>query len=641
MPARLILNLWVVPSSPGCILVTDQGSTMTVAGAGVVVDLRQATLKDLPIIHYNDGTTSISGPATNDALDRLLTRIDLDADPLKLTDPKTGAPFLITAEEAALIQRMEAGYAGTEDFDPFQPYVDFFTQHRLTGPLVKRSEPKGRFAVSKWETKRIHKLVLAIRRGYIKKNDDDQSMKQIKPMYDIWETTSGNVDAAEPRAAKRVHVPAPKLPLPGHELSYNPPDEYLLTAQERAEWDMLPEAERVYRPPLPCRFKSLRLLPLYSRLIHERFSRCLDLYLCPRVVKQRLDISDPDALLPELPSPDSLKPYPMARSTEFLGHDNPILSIDIHSSGQWLASADKAEIRIWDTLTGRCVFRLPLPATCVSWCPRSDVALLAIGSGQSLHLLAPTCLPGADVASALVSGPGSGTAASLLKWHQTDSGVYMDHEADISIITWHPKGDYLACLLTGTTSLASSVVMHQLSRRTSQQPFGRLPSGQPRGLAFASGKPYLVLTTNQHIRIYDLISQRLVKRLSPTTTRGLSLTVPHPSSPDNYLAVVGDRLSWFDIDLSSLPYRTLQLHSTSIQTAVFSPTFPLFASAASDGLVQVVHARVYEELDRSATIVPVRTLRELEGRVVHSLVFHPNQPWLYGGDSSGIITVFV
>ncbi|KAL0166793.1 hypothetical protein M9458_038637, partial [Cirrhinus mrigala] len=38
---------------------------------------------------------------------------------------------------------------------------------------------------------------------------------------------------------------------------------------------------------LPHKFACLRAVPAYSRFIHERFERCLDLYLCPRQRKMR------------------------------------------------------------------------------------------------------------------------------------------------------------------------------------------------------------------------------------------------------------------------------------------------------------------------------------------------------------------
>jgi ribosome biogenesis protein ERB1 len=56
----------------------------------------------------------------------------------------------------------------------------------------------------------------------------------------------------------------------------------------------------------------------YKDFIRERFERCLDLYLCPRKMKQRLNI-DPEALVPRLPKPRELKPFPNNLCLQFLG----------------------------------------------------------------------------------------------------------------------------------------------------------------------------------------------------------------------------------------------------------------------------------------------------------------------------------
>ena len=48
----------------------------------------------------------------------------------------------------------------------------------------------------------------------------------------------------------------------------------------------------------------------------ERYERCLDLYLCPRSIKQRITI-DRNALLPELPNINELRPFPTTQSLEF------------------------------------------------------------------------------------------------------------------------------------------------------------------------------------------------------------------------------------------------------------------------------------------------------------------------------------
>jgi ribosome biogenesis protein ERB1 len=58
---------------------------------------------------------------------------------------------------------------------------------------------------------------------------------------------------------------------------------------------------------------------MYEDFIKERFERCLDLYLCPRSRKKRINI-DPESLVPKLPKPADLQPFPTTMCLEFIGH---------------------------------------------------------------------------------------------------------------------------------------------------------------------------------------------------------------------------------------------------------------------------------------------------------------------------------
>jgi len=62
---------------------------------------------------------------------------------------------------------------------------------------------------------------------------------------------------------------------------------------------------------MPQKFEALRKVPLYQDLIREHFERCLDLYLCPRLLRKKVNVTDPSKLIPELPSPSDLKPFPV------------------------------------------------------------------------------------------------------------------------------------------------------------------------------------------------------------------------------------------------------------------------------------------------------------------------------------------
>ena len=54
------------------------------------------------------------------------------------------------------------------------------------------------------------------------------------------------------------------------------------------------------------------------------------------------------------------------------------------------------------------------------------------------------------------------------------------------------------------------------------------------------------------------------------------------------------RLSWFDLDLSDKPYKTLRYHKKAIRQVAYHPKYPLFASASDDGSTIVTHGMVYK-----------------------------------------------
>ena len=61
-------------------------------------------------------------------------------------------------------------------------------------------------------------------------------------------------------------------------------------------------------------------VPAYADFIKERFERCLDLYLCPRTRRKRLFVPDAKALVPKLPKPRDLQPFPTTLALRYLGH---------------------------------------------------------------------------------------------------------------------------------------------------------------------------------------------------------------------------------------------------------------------------------------------------------------------------------
>jgi len=78
-------------------------------------------------------------------------------------------------------------------------------------PLSNAPEPKRRFVPSKWEAKKVMKLVRAIRNGQIKTRKDAKPEKA--RFYDIWATAA--TDTARRHIPEAMNMPAPKIALPG------------------------------------------------------------------------------------------------------------------------------------------------------------------------------------------------------------------------------------------------------------------------------------------------------------------------------------------------------------------------------------------------------------------------------------------
>ena len=134
-------------------------------------------------------------------------------------------------------------------------------------------------------------------------------------------------------------------------------------------------------------------MPMYTELIREHFERCLDLYLCPRLLRKKVNLTDASKLIPELPSPNDLKPFPVQVSIEFNFHSTTVRSIAVSPNGLYLASADEDHnLVIWNTRSGKIVRQYRLAKRIVDnveWCPSMDRCLLAVANEDSVHLIGP------------------------------------------------------------------------------------------------------------------------------------------------------------------------------------------------------------------------------------------------------------
>lgn len=64
---------------------------------------------------------------------------------------------------------------------------------------------------------------------------------------------------------------------------------------------------------------------------------------------------------------------------------------------------------------------------------------------------------------------------------------------------------------------------------------------------------------------------------------------------DNLLVSSYDsKVVWFDLDLSTKPYRVLRLHSTAVRSVAYHKRYPLFASVSDDCSLIICHGMVYK-----------------------------------------------
>lgn len=590
----------------------------------------------------------------------------------------------LSARQLELIRRVQAGAYAHPEFEGEPDYVDYYSSiPETSGINSNKYEPKARFQPSRWEKMQIDRLVDRLQKGEITRDfllGKEKRNHQQEGPFMLWK---GDEEDELANRKGPQHIAAPKLPPPGHALSYIPPDEYLPTEEEVEQWKEMEPKNRPHGLFIPKKFPNLRSVGAYKHSVQEVFERCLDLYLCPRIVKRKLNI-DPESLVPRLPKASDLKPYPSVQCIEYItpysGDEVPVIrSISPSPDGRFLASgASDGFLRIWEVETGRLLRSWDLsslsttsdsdqaikPVVCVEWNPNRLHHCLIAAAGNTVFVVA-TGTANADDAlltDALLEAAKKGgkvtseAARKSVSWatslqHASKVSVIscMDNNIgvvasltmtkDVACIRWQAKGDYFVsvCPKAG----AAAVLIHQLSKANSQQPFKKA-KGEAQVAAFHPSKPFLFVASQQHVRIYHLVKQTMVKRLISGSKWISSLDI-HPSGDHLIVGSLDRRMLWFDLDLSATPYRTLKYHERAIRASCYHGRYPLMASASDDGTVHVFHSMVYSDLMKNPLIVPVKILKghsTTNKLGVLSARFHPTQPWLFSCGADGKIILY-
>uniref|UniRef100_A0A8D0HKG4 Ribosome biogenesis protein BOP1 n=1 Tax=Sphenodon punctatus TaxID=8508 RepID=A0A8D0HKG4_SPHPU len=595
--------------------------------------------QDFPHIGYDlDGKRIYKPVRSKDELDKFLEQMENPEYWRTVQDKMTGVDVTLTDEQVALVQRLQRGQFGDVHFNPYEPAVDFFSSEVMLHPVTNRPADKRSFIPSLLEKEKVSKLVHAIKMGWLKPRKPRQDTPTF---YDLWAQEDPNSILGR----HKMHVPAPKVPLPGHEESYNPPPEYLLSEEEKLAWQQQESSERKLSF-LPQRYQCLRTVPAYSRFIHERFERCLDLYLCPRQRKMRVNV-DPEDLIPRLPKPRDLQPFPTTQALVYRGHSSLVRCLSVSPSGQWLVTgSDDGTVRFWEVCTARCMRTLPVPGVVksVAWNPNPSVCLVAVAVEQSVLLVNP-CLGDKLLYGATDQLIDAYTAPEEQRlqpvtWEvpaggERDQGVRLviKHGKPVKQVVWHGKGDYLASVLADNSNL--QVLIHQSSKRWSQNPF-RLSQGQVQCVLFHPLRPFFFVATKRHVRVYNLLKQELAKKLL-ANCKWLSSMAVHPAGTRSPPGPPGGS------ELLTFPSQEPGHHKKALRSVAFHKHYPLFASGSDDGSVIVCHGMVYNDLLQNPLIVPVKVLKGhalTQDLGVLDVVFHPTQPWLFSAGADGTARLY-
>uniref|UniRef100_A0A7N8XDP2 Ribosome biogenesis protein BOP1 n=1 Tax=Mastacembelus armatus TaxID=205130 RepID=A0A7N8XDP2_9TELE len=589
--------------------------------------------KDFPHIGYDLDGKKIYKPIRNkDELDDFLDKMENPDYWRTIHDKQTGNDIVLSDEQVELVNRLQRGQFGDVNFNEYQPSVDFFSKDVMLHPVTNRPADKRSFIPSLIEKEKVSKLVHAIKMGWIKpRRVEDDSRGRY---YNLWASEDSSI-----LAKHRMHLPAPKISLPGHQESYNPPPEYLFTDEERALWEQQDPSDRKL-PFVPMKFSSLRQVPAFPRFIHERFERCLDLYLCPRQRKLRVNVN-PEDLIPKLPKPKDLQPFPTTQSL-------------VHTSQKCPHRSDDGSVRFWEVCSSRCMKTVQVGGVVksVAWNPNPSFCLLAVALDSVVLILSP-CLADRQVISSserLLFGQQEAESvegAASVTWVEAEGDelnqgirLKIQHPKAVHQVAWHAKGDYLASVMPDHSSHLQ-VFIHQVSRRRSQNPFRR-NKGLVQCVSFHPVRPYFFVATQRSVRIYNLIKQEMTKKLQ-ANSKWISSMAVHPGGDHVICGSYDCRLSWFDLDLSTKPYKMLRHHKKAVRGVAYHRVYPLFASASDDGSVIVCHGTVYNDLLQNPLIVPVKVLR---GHVIsHDLgvldvTFHPTQPWIFSSGADATIRLF-
>lgn len=573
-------------------------------------DVPEEWYRDESHVGYSSLGLKLERQNRADSLDKLLQKLDRSDGWRQLVDKKLGAGIYLSANEVKFIRNLCMGVFVNE--------INVDTHiHASNTEIGQANEPKRRFLASKWESKRVINMLRSMR----KKSDSSRLHEVVPKLGLLWSDTEQSINLK--RAAR-----APRAKLGGHEDSYNAPLEYLSN------------------PDTISDLGTLRCVPVFKRFLNEQFGRCLDLYLCPRAKRSKMDVNVSD-LLQDFQTHNVKPLFPSKLMMKFTGHKKTIISMSVHPSGSLLASsACDNTVRIWSLSTGRCLHMIKTvaPVSNMTWCPQNERSLISFHLFDTLYFVDLTDALKTRFDDGIIEiHTGEKTESSCTEriscyWFELNEMVLsVTNPYHISNASWHHKGDFL-CV---HGSNVNEICVHQVSKRTTQQ-LSIEGNNSISKIIFHPRKPYILVASVKFIVVYDLKNQQSLRKFAFESTCINTLDV-HPQGEYILVGCANGKLYWYNIEQSSEAERTLSF-SCGVISVEFHKTQPFFSLGLSDSSVQIFSFFVADLLSR-VVIDPLKTIKDSrlkEFSARPNCVLHPARPWLFrlGGTHDAEVYLF-
>ena len=560
----------------------------------------------------------------------------------EIYDSKNNSSVYLSDKDLEIINRIRQGKfanksVGEDDyFEDDLPYQ--------IHPMSNQIPSKKKFGFSRNEQKTINRLVYLYKNGLMPMEKPKIS-NELK-LFDIWEFQDEN-DLSKYRPGFGYQIP--KRDLPDNEESYN--------TKENKEGGIL------------------RRIPRYDNLIEEELERCCDLFLSARTIRKKLDLKEND-ILPDLPKPEELKPFPTKECIIYKGHESSIRDICCDPNGNVLISADNGNlVFFWDIHTGKIITKFDLKEKVRKININKFLKLIVICTETHIFFILPKYLerkykeeilslvkekiypkikeniiPKEELKDKEKNNNNNITINDSFIWHIPKSGSKKEKQGIlfymkwtqglIKDLVWHNKGDYFGTLSKNSQG-KSQVYIHSLTKMTHQLPISHI-KGNANCISFHPNKPYFIVATNSNIFIYNLQKQELVRKFISNLNTINKISI-HKNGNDLIAGDKSGKVAWFQIELSSKPFKLMDYHQDKIKSVEFNNNFPLFLSCSRNGKLVVYYGKVNDEELIDPLIVPLKVLKtnnKDNKNLFTCACFHPNQIWIFSGGEDGKIRMW-